>query len=295
VKKIHLPLLFVLLFLIGLTLSLSPWQTEDHTKQIKASLKKSGRGLVNQEGQVKEIDFLSKDVDLSAKGLEDIYRHTLFLPERKPPAHQAANGVVKQSASYDFELTGAGRLGTKEFAVIVAKPKRSRRMGYTRKIKNHSNVSKKPVKEREGQSHIYRIGDQVAESGYKLVSIHFGKRSSMITKLHEGTHVVLRKGSESIRIYLDNNDRASLDRDKQATKSKKTEKAEETKKPEELVIDENMPPPPPPPPISVGDLDLLLKGKSKKIDPERIKRLEKLRKNLLKQSEARKARAGRKK
>ncbi|MCK5834351.1 MAG: hypothetical protein KAG98_01295 [Lentisphaeria bacterium] len=291
-KKFHLTILLVLAALLTVSLFLKPWQTEDDSKQITAALQKADKRSATKVEQAKVIDFLEKDVDLSAKGVEDIYKHTLFLEDRELKKIQSGTEAAKVSASYDFELTGAGRLGKKEFAVIVAKPKSSRR-NYKRRRSTKSTKKVAPVTKPKGQSHIYRVGKEIENSGYKLVSIHFGKRSSMLTENREGTYVTLRKGSETIRIYMDNNDKASLNRDKKAVEVKKPEEKKPKKEKEKaLVIDENMPPPPPPPPISVGDLDLLLKGKtSKKVSPEKIKRLEKLRKNLLKQSKARKARA----
>lgn len=292
-KKVHLALLLALSILVGTTLFLKPWQVKDESKQIAAALLKADNRPIAKGEQEKEIDFLDKDVDLSAKGVEDIYKHTLFLAERELKKIQDGSGALKVSASYDFELTGAGRLGKKEFAVIVAKAKSRRRKTYNKRRSTGSAKKTPPKKVNKGKSHIYRIGKEIEDSGYKLISIHFGKRSSMLTEDSEGTYVVLRKGAETIKIYMDNNDKASLNRDKKATAEKKPEEKKEPKKEKEkeLVIDENMPPPPPPPPISVGDLDLLLKGKSsKKVSPERIKRLEKLRTNLLKQSKARKAR-----
>jgi len=290
VKKIHLTALVILSLLLGISLFIQPWKIKDQSREIAAALVKADNRPLPAGEKAKKIDFLDKDVDLSAKGVEDIYKHTLFLAEREFKQSQDSSSTAKVSAYYDFELTGAGRLGKKEFAVIIAKPKSRSRHVYNRN--RSSSSAKTPAKATKGKSHIYKIGQTIEDSGYKLISIHFGKRSSMLTENREGTYVVLRKGAETIKIYMDNNDVASQGRDKKATEVKKPEeKKPEKEKEPELLIDENMPPPPPPPPISVGDLDMLLKSKSsKKVSPEKIKRLEILRKNLLKQSKARKAR-----
>ena len=78
-KKVHLFILLLLSILIGVSIFLKPWEVKDDSKQIATALQKADNRTAAKGEQANEIDFLDKDVDLSAKGVEDIYKHTLFL------------------------------------------------------------------------------------------------------------------------------------------------------------------------------------------------------------------------
>ena len=146
-KKVHLILLLLLTSLLGVTLYLQPWKIKDQSDGISAALTKADNRPVTKGVKPKEINFLDKDFDLSAKGVEDIYKHTLFLSERELKKIQQNANKTNVSAHYDFELTGAGRLGKKEFAVILAKPKSNHRKVYNRS--RQGNSYNKPVAKKE--------------------------------------------------------------------------------------------------------------------------------------------------
>mgnify|MGYP006273665367 CR=1 FL=1 len=175
-----------------------------------------------------------------------LWEKTLFHPRRTdevptvegPPDDDAPTTPQR---NLDMELIGIGKMGDRQAAIILVKASRRR------------------TDQPSGTRNVYRLGDDIQDTGYTLVNI-------------QTSDVELKRGDESRILALNSGDTPSERRAQAAAQDAAQRTRSQRAK-------SSPPPPPPPPPVPGGA------GADKNESPEEAERREKIRRAI----EARKA------
>jgi len=208
----------------------------------------------------------------SIDGIDVLWRKTLFRPERtEEVAPETVDGEpAPKPTDTDMELTGMGRINEEAAAIILVKRIRTKRP-------RRGPGAKTPAKP-EKTKRVYKLGDEVAGTGYVVKEISFNE-------------VLLVRGNEERTLKLESGDASSEQRRTQAAQAEKraavvaAAKTQTTPAKMPAGGTKTQPPPPPPPPPVAGLPTLPTPGASSKAAQmtreERIKRAREIRERML--------------
>jgi hypothetical protein len=167
---------------------------------------------------------------------DDLYAKNLFVPERGPRTIEPGEEPEEPEEVQDLELTGIGRIGDQEAAIIV--------VGRPRRVVRGRGGRRPPPAATGGKKRIYEVGDEIDDTGYRLEKIIYSRE--------EGTCEVLlsdSRGGERV-LRMETDDTASVARAEKAVVAAREQQA--TVNVREPARDASSPPPPPPAPGGEG-------------------------------------------
>ncbi len=187
-----------------------------------------------------------RQASIPQDAVNDLWRVTLFRPERKPQLEAAVEAAAQQAApgsSIKMELKGIGRIGGKPKAIITVATRAQPRGRAAARGK----AAPEPTPAKDTR-HVYGEGDEVETTGYIVKEVLFRE-------------VLLQRGDEERVLSLDTDDvQSQTRRDMAAKEEARTAAAALAKSKAKTVAavtpkilaggTKNLPPPPPPPPVA---------------------------------------------
>jgi len=185
-------------------------------------------------------------IGLTPRELEVISERNLFRPDRKEGEIVEPTTPTTPTApqiNYKFELTAVCIVGDKKVALINAMVNGgiyySKRRIYDPRTRRYTYASSSKPKPKQGTK-VYRIGDAIADSGYKITTIEIAQ-------------VTLNKeNQEDIILKLESTDQASIARTQNAARAAAVRPSSSliTRRGARATSTNTVhtPPPPPPPP-----------------------------------------------
>jgi hypothetical protein len=202
-------------------------------------------------------DVQIADSRLGADELDDLWKNTLFRPERTeevadPDAEETEEKAPDQ---VQLELIGVGKIGDKPVAIILEKT--PVRRAIRRRIRRPGAPEVEEEESPAKTQHIYREGAEVGDTGYTVSRIDFNE-------------VLLVRGDEELTLKLEAGDDQSQGRRDRAVASAKAREAEQAaeeakeEKARETAASASpgSPPPPPPPPVAAPSVPAPEGGKT---------------------------------
>ncbi|NOY80086.1 MAG: hypothetical protein GXP31_03680, partial [Kiritimatiellaeota bacterium] len=168
---------------------------------------------------------------------DTLWKDSLFRPDRTEDlVTDKAAPSAAPNASVQFELIGVGVIADKSAAIILVKSNRPRVASRTSR---GSRAAPSPAPERK--RHVYKLGDEIADTGYVLKEIKL-------------TEVTVVRGDEKQVLKLERGDASSKKRKEEAARDEALRKrkaaatAKSAVRKTKTPATPGMPPPPPPPP-----------------------------------------------
>ncbi len=170
---------------------------------------------------------------------DTLWKDSLFRPDRTEDiVTEATAPSATPNAAVQFELIGVGLIADKSAAIILVKSNRPRTTSPTSRGRGSRPLPSAPP---ERKRHVYRLGDEIADTGYVLKEIKL-------------TEVTVARGDQTQVLKLERGDASSKKRKEDAAREEaaRKRKAAATAKSSGnrtgTAAAPGLPPPPPPPP-----------------------------------------------
>lgn len=224
-SKFQLLALIALLASASLLGTVGLIQANDSFQELPPAPQKASRDKTETAGNF-PLAKSSAEVTALAEGLS---ANNLFVPERGPRVEDPEGGeTVVDAGLTDLELTGIGKIGDRQAAIITVNARRT-----------SSRTRRPPTPAGElPQKKIFNIGDTIADTGLTLAKINFDKREGIceveLTEPGGGTRI----------LKMETDDKASQSR---SSKASQTEvKTASINIPRPALTPDSVKPPPPP-------------------------------------------------